>query len=39
LSNAEKREKYDRYGEDGLKEGGGGGDPFGGMFGGMGGRQ
>ena len=25
LSNAEKRETYDRYGIDGLKEGGGGG--------------
>ena len=29
LSNKEKREIYDKYGEDGLKEGGGGGgDPF-----------
>lgn len=37
---AEKRELYDRYGEKGLKEGGGGGgfdDIFGGLFG-MGGR-
>ncbi|XP_045193961.1 dnaJ homolog subfamily A member 2-like [Mercenaria mercenaria] len=46
LSNAEKRETYDRYGLQGLKEGAGGGgfggadlfgDLFGGIFGGMGG--
>ena len=37
LSDKEKRDIYDKYGEDGLKEGGGGGDPFdlfGQMFGG-----
>ncbi|WAR13341.1 DNJA2-like protein [Mya arenaria] len=34
LSNPEKRETYDRFGLQGLKEGGGGG---GGLFGGMGG--
>ncbi|KAL4234604.1 DnaJ subfamily A member 2 [Mactra antiquata] len=45
LSNAEKRETYDRFGLQGLKEGAGGGfggadlfgDLFGGIFGGMGG--
>jgi len=42
LSDKEKRDIYDKYGEDGLKEGGGGGgmdinDLFG--FGGMGGRR
>jgi len=46
LSNAEKRQTYDRHGIQGLKEGGGGGggmsgdifgDLFGGIFGGMGG--
>ncbi|CAH1779345.1 unnamed protein product [Owenia fusiformis] len=46
LSTPEKRETYDRYGLQGLKEGGGGGggfpgdmfgDIFGGLFGGMGG--
>jgi DnaJ family protein A protein 2 len=47
LSDPEKRKIYDQYGEEGLKEGGGGGvDPsdifsqfFGGGFGGGGGRQ
>lgn len=43
LQDKEKREIYDKYGEDGLKEGGGGGDPFDlfSMFGGggRGGRQ
>jgi len=37
---AEKRELYNRYGEKGLREGGGGGgfeEMFGGMFGGRGG--
>ncbi|OQV23907.1 DnaJ-like protein subfamily B member 11 [Hypsibius exemplaris] len=35
LSDSEKREKYDKYGEEGLKEGGGGhGDPFSSFFGG-----
>jgi len=42
LSNPEKRELYDKYGVDGIKEGGGGMDPFegifGGLFGGRGGR-
>ena len=42
LSDREKRETYDKYGEEGLKEGGGRGgmdDLFGGFFGGgMGGR-
>lgn len=43
LSNPEKKELYDKYGIDGIKEGGGSGmDPFeamfGGMFGGRGGR-
>ena len=44
LSDKEKRELYDRYGEDGVKEGGGRGggggmdDLLSGMFGGMGGR-
>ena len=41
LADKEKRDLYDKYGEDGLKEGGGGGmdinDLFG--FGGMGGRR
>mmetsp|Transcript_46596 Transcript_46596/g.63255 ORF Transcript_46596/g.63255 Transcript_46596/m.63255 type:complete len:163 (-) Transcript_46596:818-1306(-) len=41
LSDKEKRDVYDKYGADGLKEGGGGGhnmeDLFGGIFGGMGG--
>jgi len=34
LSDADKRSKYDRFGEEGLEEGGGGGgcDPFGGLF-------
>ncbi|GMI26872.1 hypothetical protein TeGR_g14257, partial [Tetraparma gracilis] len=37
LSDDDKRQTYDRYGEEGLKQseqrgGGGGGDPFGGMF-------
>ena len=38
LSDKEKRGVYDKYGKDGLKAGGGGGDPFGGMggFGGFG---
>lgn len=45
LSDADKRELYDRHGEEGVKQGGGGGgNPFeaffgGGMGGGMGGRQ
>ena len=42
LSDAEKREIYDNYGEEGLREGGGGGpdlsDLLGGMFGMGGGR-
>jgi len=43
LSDKEKRDVYDKYGEEGLKEGGGmpGGmdDLLSGMFGGMGGRR
>ena len=40
LSDPEKRQKYDMYGEDGLKEnGGGGGGGFGDFFGFGGGRQ
>ena len=43
LSDKEKRDIYDKYGEEGLKEGGGGGgdpfDIFGQMFGGGGRRQ
>jgi len=36
LSNPEKRELYDKYGIDGIKEGGAGGmDPFEGLFGGL----
>lgn len=32
LSDPDKRATYDKYGIDGLKEGGGGGDPFGDIF-------
>jgi DnaJ homolog subfamily A member 2 len=43
LSDKDKRELYDKYGEDGIKEGGGGrggmDDLFGAMFGGRGGHQ
>lgn len=35
LSNPEKRELYDKYGIDGLREGGGGADPFEHLFGGL----
>jgi len=35
LTNAEKRETYDKYGLEALKEGGGGGDPFGDILGGL----
>jgi len=35
LTNAEKRETYDKYGLEGLKEGGAGGDPFGDILGGL----
>jgi DnaJ family protein A protein 2 len=35
LSNPEKRELYDKYGVDGLREGGAGGDPFEHLFGGL----
>lgn len=43
LMDAQKRDLYDKYGEDGLKEGGGGGEGFGDIFdlfgGGRGGGQ
>jgi DnaJ family protein A protein 2 len=43
LMDAEKRDLYDKYGEEGLKEGGGGGSGFGDIFdmfgGGRGGGQ
>lgn len=32
LSDADKRATYDKYGLEGLKDGGGGGDPFGDIF-------